>query len=309
MTIIDLARSVGAHAIARDAVGRGSEREVVRLGKRLRLHLHELRRALDRSDAELTRDLDAIASCIILTGHLLDDRARRPDPDRAKLERTLATERTKFLMSVKADARLRVTDAVAATSSDADLRRVALAVAESVGAQLVVAWRDRIGGVLTAAATAMGARLLGEARASFGPLLDWVPMFASVDAMVVPVRGALRLRTDPEHLTGGALTRLGDRMRLPGSVRRRAETLGAGSIVWLLETNSLVVVEEALAAYDRATRETERSLGCLLDQMFETAQVSLMTVRDAREDQAVREERARIDAWLARLAELMQPAT
>lgn len=283
------------------------EQEIRRLCIRLELHLLEQRGALDRSERNLGHRCDAINACLLLVEQLEDDRAKLPDEDRQGLERSLAIERTKFLMRVKADALADFVARFGATNvRRSELRDVASATATQIASDAVDAWRRSLGSVVDASTVAMGNRFLGQARGSFGPLMHWVPALALLNVAILPSRPALRMNLPPVRSANFA-TRLQDRFRTTVGIRRRAEQRGLDALVGMLEASSHGVVAESLNRYDMATRKIGSSLTSLLDQLAETARCAASRARVARSGEAgtLLEERDRIDGWLARLADLM----
>ncbi len=320
-TLVELARTVGAHAIAsaatslaRRLVARAGaadvqglhDDELGRLCLRLELHLLELRGALDRSEGDLTHQQDAIEACLILAEHLESDRATHPDEDRLALQRSLAIERTKFLMRVTADALAEFAERFAATDAQRrELPVVASAMVCEIASNAIEAWRRSLGSVIDASMVAMGNRLIGRARASFGPLVEWVPALALLSVDIPPSRPAPRMKVSPFRNPTG-MTMLRDHFRTAAGARRCTEQRALTAVVGMLETISHEVITEALVRYDIATREIGASLPRLLDQHAETARCASARARDARTGGpgALLDERNRIDGWLARLAEL-----
>ncbi len=308
LTVSQLERALDVLASQTGAVAVQTlhDQEVRRLCLRVQLHLHEQRRALDRPEVDVERHVDAVHACVILAEHLLEERANRTDPDREELERALAVERTKFLMSVKAD----VLSALGARLADAhairdELRDVANTIAEQLGCDAVLAWHQRLRPLVDKAAAAMGDRMMREARASFGPLLEWVPALALIGVAIGPIRATYAMRRR-QAVGPGVFTRLGDRVRLAGGLRRRAEQAAADVLMQLLETESRAVVKHDLRHFDAATSAVESWLRAMLDQLAETARVSASRACEARSrgPEALAEERRHVDSWLDQLAEL-----
>jgi hypothetical protein len=283
------------------------DQEIRRLCLRLELHLLEQRDALDRPEGDLARQHDAIEACLILAEHLESDRATHPDEDRLALERSLAIERTKFLMRVKADALADFTSRFAASDVlRRDFHDVASTTATEIASNAIEAWRRSLGSIVDASTVAMGNRLIRRTHASFGPFIDWVPALALLSVESLPWQPAIRMKMPPVRRTSG-VSRLRDRLRTAASARRCTEQRAVTALVGMLETSSHEVVGESLSRYDLAAREIGASLPRLLDQLAETARCASSRARDVRSGGpgSLLEERNRIERLVVRLAELM----
>jgi hypothetical protein len=315
-----LAALIGAEAIARDArdlakrlrSGTRSpllcDQSLRRLCLRAELYLHERRRALDRTEPESDRHVQAILACVVLTHDLLEDRAAEPDPDRQLLAGYLALERTKFLMSIKAEVLSSLAARLRASGADRGrVREVARAIADELATESIVAWIEKLRPTVTRAMSAMAERLLREARASFGPLVDWVPALALLDVQLGPLPTSYRIHpvvdADP-----GLLARLGDRIRLAGALQLRVEQAAADHLMRSIELHSRLAIRHTLHQFDDTTTSLEASLMAMLDSLADGARVAAACARQVRSGgaHAVMDEHGQISVWLRKISEVMR---
>lgn len=264
-----------------------------RLRLQLHLHLQELRNGIDRPEHELVLQLDTIEEGLAAARALIAARAPVRADHRDKLERSLEVSRTRFLMGTKADALLELEERLGLERGRGLLRRRAVDIAVAIARRLVEQWQCAQQPELDLAVRQMGERLLHDARGVVQPHVDRVPTVSLLDARITvsPAPVAMRTRRHPS----GALTRLAD------GLRRRVARVAASELVWSLETNSRLAIEDSLARLDAATDELELALVTRLEQLAETARGSLTCSRQARTRSGRDRELQRIDALTAEL--------
>ncbi|MBA3462788.1 MAG: hypothetical protein H0T46_22720 [Deltaproteobacteria bacterium] len=272
------------------------------LCSRLQHHIAEHHRALHRSPHELVAWTNGLTLARILCERVLDKRRREPDMARDELERWLAREQRKFVMSTKADAIVTLRRRLE-TASARDLRHVGHEVAREIADDLALDLRRMFARQVQAAATHDGTRLVRDLREIFGTLPEVVPPEALAGLDLLALR-AYRIERGP-GLSRTSLVDLVGRIRLAG--RRRFEERAEAQLAEELERVSAAWVHEARTDYDVTSAGMEMRFIALLDAAIETGRCAALFVYNARQQgqDGVAWARHRIAHWSALLSDLV----
>lgn len=278
------------------SVGAREWQNVRHLAARLACHLHELQRALQRSTEEMHGRINAITIVRVLAETLIDQRARLPDPRRERLLARLEVERTKFLMSTKADALGALDVRVnALPHRRRKLREASAAIAHEITADALAALWQRANTACVQPMIAHAAKeLVDELMSSLGDLAEALPLSAMAGIDRTWTGGFHR---DEDH---GA----GVRLAHPLARRARIEAAARDELVNGLEVGSRRLLKRIIADCDTARAALERRFCEQIDGVLDGVRVAAEMAREARASGAVAETRERIALWSGDLKRL-----
>ncbi len=293
--IASLADVAGAAMIAADArraslVRTESSRD---LCSRLRFHVDELQLALARSDADNAARTNAVVIARVLVEEVLEARFQQRDVERERFAERLGIERTKFLMSSRADALVALRDQLATQPR----RSHAAIAARDIALDRLAAFSQRTQVESTRTLELATRRLFSDLESSLGDLGETIPAAA--------MAGVQRLRGWRRELgfasTPGVLAQLADRIGL-----RRTEVVARDELVRMLDAGSLRVIESALADVDDARSAIELRFCELIDAALETVRVAARFAAEARGDgpDGIAVARQRVATWSRQVDEL-----
>lgn len=247
---------------------------------RLRHHLHEMTRALDRSRQQARARHKALVLTRSALEARLDRAARAPDPVRQQLVERFALARTKFVMSTKADALSEL--ALRVSRSDPGWMRMdsAMDTAEIARTHLATLW-TRIVESVHAPVSSFAKRLCSEIEGSLLELGEGLLADALVDILPVPL--------------GTFDDEMGGRLRLLRGDLGRVLGLGAEAIT-----------QRLLDYYDHAMC----SLDARVRQRLDSIEASILTAGQFA-DEAMRASERTVIAqqsllqWSAQLAQII----
>jgi len=297
--IAAFALEIGAAGIAHEARARGTSSALYR---RLELHLIEHQRALLRSPDELIAWTNGLMLARVLADRVVDKRRKTHDVHGEELERWLARERQKFLMSSKVDAISELRERFASVTLR-ELRRAGPVAASDIADQLACAFHAKIIRRLRVSTTAVARQLVGGLHDVFHALPNVIPgdAFAGLELAPLPSHPMLRATRDRT----GALGQIADRLTGRRRVAARVET----QLVDELERASAMWIREAALDFTDAASAIERRFCALLDAAVETGKSAVLFADRARRrgQPGLAEARDRLARWSALLAELRGP--
>jgi hypothetical protein len=242
---------------------------------RLGHHLAEQHRALVRPLAVTNCRINALTIARVLAEQVLDARSRRTDDARKELAQWLATERTKFLMSTKADALLALGDRLAHIVKPRHQLRAAVAAAShEIAIELLAQFWQRTSSEVDKPIGALARSLLADLDISLGDLGDHLSPQALTGFDAVPIRGMRR------DLEWRAPSKLGDRFGLAS--RQRIVATARDALVDALSSGSRRVIERVLFDYDEASSAIERRFCELLDAAIQSVRVAADVAQEAQ---------------------------
>lgn len=299
--VAELARTIGAHAIAREAqaIATDDVQEARRLCLRLEQHLFEERRALIRTRDEARRHLDAIFACMTAFEQVIA--SMHADHAIAAFGSELATERRKLVMAQKADLLAELGERVLlCTAARRDLDTAASAYADEIGEGVLRTWSQTLYARSDRHVATFAEELVRRARVAFGENAESVltPAFAGVVVSVVIASPAIERAP---HVIPSRWTWLESDAR----VRERAGKAACDRLTTLLERGSAQIVACCLRDHELATEQVTASFLNGLDQFAMSASLANARAREARAKgrRAVTQAYERIDIWLRRLAD------
>jgi hypothetical protein len=246
---------------------------------RLGHHLAEQHRALVRPLAVTNCRINALTIARVLAEQMLDARSRRTDEARKDLAQWLATERTKFLMSTKADALLALGDRLARIVKPRHQLRTAVAAAShEIAIDLLAQLWQRTSSAVDTPIAALARSLLADLDLSLGDLGDHLSPQALTGFDAAPIRG---MRRDLEWPTpASSVMQLGDRFGLAS--RQRIVAAARDALVDALSSGSRRVIERVLFDYDEASSAIERRFCELLDAAIQSVRVAADVAQEAQ---------------------------
>ncbi len=281
-----------------------SAQSKLQLCLRLKNHLLEQQRALGRSPHQMMARINALTIARVLAESVLDARAGQPDLQQTQLAEWLALERTKFLMSTKADALVALDERLVQLREQRyDVRRLAAKAAHEISVDLIAKLWSRMRLEAEKVLAALSKRLLADLDSSLGDLGEAVPLCATAGLELPPIR---RDRRGHEwSAAAGVVSQIAD--RLGWASRKRIETASQDMLIDHLETRSQLVVTSVLDDYDDARSAMEYRCCELIDAARESAQVAADLSREAQAWGADGLDRARdrLAGWSARLSDLV----
>jgi hypothetical protein len=268
---------------------------------RLRHHLVELHLALRRAHPAHLARASALAIARTRLDPTLEARGRDADAERDDLVRWLALERTKFLMSTKADALVALAGQLAGTQPRHQLRSVAAATVRDLALELLVWFWDRTTVEVTKRLVSTSSSLLRELDAVLGELGENLASEALAGFEQQPLR---RLREVDYAAHPGMISQLADRMGLAS--RKRIESAARDEIVFALEDGSRRIADRLLADYDEARTAIDRRFCDLLDGVIDSVRTAgdMANLSRASGPDAIARTRQRIASWSAALSHL-----
>lgn len=272
----------------------------IRLGD----HLSEHHRALVRSRAAMLAKIHALTIARTLADCVLQARSRRPNAARAELTSWLSVERTKFLMSTKADALLGLDERLAQADPPRHLfRSVAADLTHASSVELLSRLWQRTSAQAEHSFAALSKGLLADLDVPLRDLGEHVSPLALTGFDLVPIRG---LRRDVEWpAPSGIVAQIVDRFGLTN--RSRIQSAAHEDLVGALTAGSRSIIDRVLADYDEASSAIERRFCELLDASLQSVEIAAEFAHTAQlgGTDSVARARNRIAQWVLVLDDIM----
>ncbi len=275
----------------------------VRLGH----HLSEHQRALVRSRSAMLARINALTVARTLADCVLEARSRRPNTARDELMSWLCVERTKFLMSTKADALMELDERLALADPPRHLfRRAAAETTRAISVELLGQLWQRTSEHVEQAFAALSKSLLVDLDVPLREFGENVSPQTFTGFELVPIRG---LRRDVEWPVASGITQIVDRMGLAN--RGRIQSAAHEDLVSALTTGSQGVIDCLLASYDEASRAIERRFCELLDAAVQSVQMAAELAYTAQlgGTDSLAQARGRIGEWKRALDDIVTRLT